>query len=306
VTTTDFGRYAISFCATVAMLAGCSQAQPSVTTVGVDSPWQTIRTAQKTFHYVASKQKFKVPANVTEITVVARGAAGGGNFYRGRGGYGGRVYAIIPVRPGERLAIFVGGAASGDNSMNGGFNGGANGGGPYSCCMGSGGGGASDVREGADRLSDRILVAGGGGGRGGGNDGGGGGGGGGRIGGSGGAALYCGAGGGTGGTQILGGSGGAGGQGSPPGGPGADGERGYGGIGGPGGPGTSSLLGSGGGGGGGGYFGGGGGGGGAGYCASPGGGGGGGSSYVEPNAKTFRFWQGWKNATTNGLVVISW
>lgn len=42
--TSDFGRYAVGFCATAAMLAGCSQGQ-SVTAAGVDSPWQTIRTA---------------------------------------------------------------------------------------------------------------------------------------------------------------------------------------------------------------------------------------------------------------------
>lgn len=41
-------------------------------------------------------------------------------------------------------------------------------------------------------------------------------------------------------------------------------------------------------------------------CAASGGGGGGGSSYVEPSAKNFRQWQGWKNATGDGLIVLSW
>ncbi|MFY9665140.1 MAG: hypothetical protein WAK19_11895 [Candidatus Cybelea sp.] len=59
-----------------------------------------------------------------------------------------------------------------------------------------------------------------------------------------------------------------------------------------------------GGGGGGGYYGGGGGGGGG--FAANGGGGGGGSSYVEPIAIEPRMWQGWKNATGDGLVVFSW
>ncbi|MFY9720345.1 MAG: hypothetical protein WAK16_11965 [Candidatus Cybelea sp.] len=58
---------------------------------------------------------------------------------------------------------------------------------------------------------------------------------------------------------------------------------------------------AGGGGGGGGYYGGGGGEGAVGYW-----GGGGGSSYVERSATDVHFWDGWKNATGNGLVVFSW
>ena len=60
---------------------------------------------------------------------------------------------------------------------------------------------------------------------------------------------------------------------------------------------------------GGGYYGGGGGGGGGAGVegeSGPGGGGGGGSSYVEPSAKHVRMWQGWKDATGDGLVVFSW
>lgn len=34
--------------------------------------------------------------------------------------------------------------------------------------------------------------------------------------------------------------------------------------------------------------------------------GGGGSSYIEPSVKRFRLWRGWKTATGDGLVVISW
>jgi hypothetical protein len=73
--------------------------------------------------------------------------------------------------------------------------------------------------------------------------------------------------------------------------------------------GPSYGTGPGGGGGGGGYYGGG--GGGAGYssgssCHLGGGAGGGGSSYIEPGAKSFQGWQGWKNAVGNGLIVISW
>lgn len=34
--------------------------------------------------------------------------------------------------------------------------------------------------------------------------------------------------------------------------------------------------------------------------------GGGGSSYVEPSAQNTHMWRGWKTATSNGLVVLSW
>ena len=37
-----------------------------------------------------------------------------------------------------------------------------------------------------------------------------------------------------------------------------------------------------------------------------GGGGGGGGTYVEPSARKFQSWQGWKRAAGDGLVVFSW
>ena len=78
---------------------------------------------------------------------------------------GGRVRAVIPVTPRERLVIYVGGDASGATA---GFNGGGSGApGGYITEHGYGGGGASDVREHGDRLWDRIVIAGGGGGDGG-------------------------------------------------------------------------------------------------------------------------------------------
>ena len=100
----------------------------------------------QTFDYTGAKQAFKVPAGVNSIAVVARGAAGAGQavgkikYYGGRGG---RVSALLPVRPGEVLYVFVGGAGS---STSGGFNGGGS---PGSDNFGQdyGGGGASDVRE---------------------------------------------------------------------------------------------------------------------------------------------------------------
>jgi hypothetical protein len=269
-----------------------------------------------TFKFTGRIQTFTVPRGVTTLTVVARGAAGGGencysychgHTYFGRGG---RVYAVIPVRPGQTLYVVVGGKGS---LGYGGFNGGGNGG-SYSEA-GYGGGGASDVREHGDSIYDRILVAAGGGGQGGGDTCALGGSGGGKIGGTGGSCNYSSydeaGGGGGGGTQRRGGIGGPGGAGvsGNNGTPGAHGGFGIGGSGGPAGSNPDGYTGSGGGGGGG-YYGGGGGGGGGGAFASiyggPGGGGGGGSSYIEPKATKFQTWSGWKNATTDGLVVFSW
>ncbi|MGB8964955.1 MAG: glycine-rich protein [Candidatus Cybelea sp.] len=85
------------------------------------------------------------------------------------GGNGGIVTATIAVTPGETLAIFVGGEGTGDTSncspgSDGGFNGGGAGGSENYCLNGTGGGGASDVRQGGDELGDRVIVAGRGGG----------------------------------------------------------------------------------------------------------------------------------------------
>jgi hypothetical protein len=289
------------------MLIGCAGSQPPIGTPASGTT-DSSPAHQRTFLYTGKKQSFKVPVGVKWITVVARGAAGNGYSLRDSYGYheffgrGGRVFAIVPVKAGEELYVFVGGKGT---SL-GGFNGGGNPGGESSGSDGFGGGGASDVREGGDALGNRILVAGGGaaqgyswkrdsscsGGRGGG-----------VIGGTGG----CGSGG-SGGTQKSGGAGGVGASGSEPGEPGDAGSLGRGGDGGRGGAGSGYNQGGGGGGGGGGYYGGGGGGGGDGYYqyGEPGGGGGGGSSYIVPKARNFRSWQGWKNATGNGLVVFSW
>ncbi|MBV9334010.1 MAG: hypothetical protein JO146_08375 [Candidatus Eremiobacteraeota bacterium] len=272
----------------------------------------------KKFEYTGTAQSFSVPAGVTTITVNAIGAAGLGAFgspcQPDCFGRGGRVYAKIPVKPGEKLYVYVGGRGT---PTAGGFNGGGNPGNTYTW-PGNGGGGASDVREGGDALKDRVLVAAGGGGQGGlasnpypyyqcygGN-------GGGKDGAHGGSVF---GGGGAGGSQTQGGAGGAEGSGYGSGSPGQPGSGGALGRGGNGGTGAkasgSGNDGGAGGGGGGGYYGGGGGAGGASsikgyYGAGPGGGGGGGSSWAERSAMHFRTWAGWKNATGNGSVVLTW
>lgn len=264
---------------------------------------------QHTFHYVDKVQRFEVPAGVGNVTVVARGASGEGTN-KVPSSHGGRVFAVVPVQPGETLYVYVGGTAT---KAGGGFNGGGDGGSEFGF-SGYGGGGASDVRARGKKLTDRIVVAGGGGGDGGTGYGtsGFGGRGGGLVGGPGGngngssTSGYGGAGG-QGGTQNAGGQGGFNASGS--GGPGA-GANGRAGVGGAGGiiDTSSDYCGGAGGGGGGGYYGGGGGGCGYGFGTYPGGGGGGGggSSYVEPEATRSKMWQGWKDAVGNGLVVISW
>lgn len=304
-------RYVAASCAAGALLAGCGGSQPPVG-VNITNARTQARSHTRTFKYTGGKQSFKVPPGVMKVTIVATGAhgAGGGyetQYFSGSGGDGGSVQAMIPVRPGERLAIFVGG-----NGTRGGFNGGGSD--PRGCHLSycfSIGGGASDVRQGGDRLADRVVVAaGGGGGAGDGGTtyttlGGNGGSGGGDIGGSGGNGQGEFAGiGATGGTQSGGGTGGAGGVGCGMMSNGGNGRRGAGGQLGSACGGTSGN----GGGGGGGYYGGGGGGGG-GYTSGPieygaGGGGGGGSSFAESSATHVRMITG---VNTGGpMIEVSW
>lgn len=298
-------RIALSCCAlsiAAALLTGCGGAQSPIGTAAPTSDNGDSLPYHKTFQYTGSEQSFSVPAGVTQLTVVALGARGDGIEARA---HGGRVYAVIPVTPGEQLAVFVGGKGSGTS---GGFNGGGHAGGSaYDCyCPGFGGGGASDIRRGGDKLRDRVLVVGGGGGQGGkGNDyrkhGGGGGNGGGSLGDAGRPGQKgAGGGGGAGGAQHHGGSGGGGAQGGSFSCAGSSGDVGSRTQGGDGGAGCDDSYyeygGGGGGGGGSGCF----------FCGTPGGGGGGGSSYVESSAIKFRTWSGWESAKGNGLVVFSW
>ena len=293
--------YTLGLSAAVAMLFACGGSQQPIGIMPTSGTADHFPN-HKSFYYTGARQSFKVPTGVTRIDIVARGGAGAGiESYNNSSGRGGRVHAVIPVASGEMLYVFVGGAGLVEN---GGFNGGGN---AWRCCQGGfGGGGASDIRRGGAKVSDRILVAGGGGGMGGYEEyGGAGGAGGGSKGGPGGSAGGVGSGGGGGGgTQRRGGSGGTAQKGYSAGGPGESGKRAVGGNGGLGAYVSSSSDGGGGGGGGGGYYGGGGGGGAS--VDYTGGGGGGGSSYVEPSAVKFHTWPGWKNATGNGLVVISW
>ncbi|MBV9264015.1 MAG: hypothetical protein JO324_06795 [Candidatus Eremiobacteraeota bacterium] len=290
--------------------------------------------SSRTFHFTHTAQKFKVQAGVTQLTVTAYGAMGGGyssKKYGYPGGLGAAVKATIPVMSGQFLFIYVGGRGIFNKHGEGGagFNGG---GGSNGAAFG--GGGSSDVRAGGDTVADRILVAGGGGGSG--------------EAGSGGYfqgtsssgyyILFAGPGG-IGGAWKSGGNGQAGQQG---GGGGAGGSQKRGGAGGiglngssvsfsyhyscdgingtlgkffDGGAGASDGCGPAGGGGGGGYFGGGGGGGGGYYDNvatgggtyenGGGGGGGGGSSFVEKSATHVQRTAG-GGLPGNGEIIIAW
>ena len=232
--------------------------------------------ATQTFS-VPGDHTFIVPSGITTISVTAIGAEGG-DCYLAFGGRGASVSAIIPVSPGEKLFVGVGGVGGGGGGIGtyclagnqggaGGTDGGGAGGpdnGPSGNeTDGSGGGGASAVglanSLGGEQFGNLMIVAGGGGGAGyevwGGDAGAGG-------------ASGEGAGGAP-GTQSAGGAGGS------------DGSSGTALQGGAGGGGLSSVTGLGGGGGGGGYYGGGGGGGANG--GGPGGGGGG-SSFITAAA----------------------
>ena len=116
-----------------------------------------------------SPQTFVVPAGVTRISIIARGASGSRNGYQSVGGLGARARGSLVVTPGEVLTIRVGGRPPFNNAAaSGGYNGGGAPGvqGYPLTIIPGGGGGASDVRRGGDGLEHRVLVAGGGGGAG--------------------------------------------------------------------------------------------------------------------------------------------
>lgn len=233
-----------------------------------------------TFSYTGAVQTYVVPACVTEITIDAQGAQGGGPA----GGMGGRAIATVPVTPGSTLYVYVGGQPT---TRQGAGSGGFNGGGMVNAlpCGGGttdgwGGGGASDVRT-STALTDRMIVAAGGGGTG---WNGGAGGAGGGLQGVDGAANWIAGTMGTGATQSAGGVGGtynsqyAG-----------NGGFGYGGDAG---PVTTYCI---GGGGGGGYY-----GGGGGYVSA----GGGGSSWISyPGSMTTSTTAGYR--TGDGQLFIT-
>jgi hypothetical protein len=66
----------------------------------------------QTFTYSGSLQNWMVPAGVTSVTIVAKGAQGGGS----NGGLGATIQGTVNVTPGEVLKVVVGGAGQGGGS----------------------------------------------------------------------------------------------------------------------------------------------------------------------------------------------
>jgi hypothetical protein len=127
------------------------------------------------FAYTGGQQNWTVPSN-RNFALVDVGGAQGGEL----GGEGGRTRTFITTTPSETLYVFVGGVGAdggstgcvADTTRAGGYNGGGTGGGNRAGCgagvsvqrLGSGGGGASDIRRGGTALANRFIVSGGGGG----------------------------------------------------------------------------------------------------------------------------------------------
>lgn len=152
------------------------------------------------FTYTGKPATYVVPAGVTSLTVTLYGASSGGNNGVGY------TQATIPVKPGETLAVNVGGEGTGPaddkHGGAGGYNGGASGA-PGRCCFkrgagaGWGGGGATSIAHADGRWA--AIAGGAGGNSGSANSGGSGGG---KSGAS--AAMPQYGGGGQGGTQDCG------------------------------------------------------------------------------------------------------
>jgi len=127
------------------------------------------------FNYTGDVQTFIVPDGVYSIQSTLIGATGGNSIYS-TGGKSIKISADIIVTPGTIIYIYIGGKGidstsniSIDRNLEGGFNGGGTGGRDNKIrqiANGAGGGGATDIRIGGTKLSNRIIVAGGGGGAG--------------------------------------------------------------------------------------------------------------------------------------------
>lgn len=244
----------------------------------------------QTFTYTGAVQTFTVPDDVSEITITAKGAAGGTDSTgNSSGGFGGLVSARFPVTAGDVYDVNVGGLPTTGGSVAGWPNGGQ--GDPIAGQFSGSGGGSSDVRPTGGLFTAALIVAGAGGGAGltypaqdtsGGSAG--------FLAGTNGIGLDPG----DAATQTAGGAAGSG----PP--AGTAGTQGQGGAAGD----TTNAFGYPAGGGGGGWYGGGGGGGGG----VPGvwlGGGGGGSGWVGATGFDVDYTDA-VNAAADGEVTISW
>jgi len=129
---------------------------PAVTTTYYAEAFVVGTPSTQTFGFTGALQTYTVPAGITQVTLVVKGAQGqkGANTGASNPGSGGAAAGVLTVTPGQVLNIYVGGQS--------GYNGGGQyWGNPGLTCMG---GGASDVRVGGITIADRVIVGGGGGG----------------------------------------------------------------------------------------------------------------------------------------------
>ncbi len=148
------GTYTVTLTTTDSQ--GCSATtSQQVTIVNCPPPFGNTQT----FSFTGSVQTFVVPASCASTIRMELWGAQGATTGSSAGGQGGYVRGDVSVTPGETLYVYVGG----QNGYNGGGTAGSGSSGSNSA--GNGGGG-TDVRRGAQTLSDRIAVAGGGGGAG--------------------------------------------------------------------------------------------------------------------------------------------
>ena len=128
---------------------------PTITTTYYAESFAIGTASTQVFSYTGAMQTFTVPAGVTTLTIITKGAQGQkATTTTSLPGNGGIAKGVLTVTPGQVLNVFVGGQA--------GYNGGgAYWGNPGLTCNG---GGASDVRFPGTALADRIIVAGAGGG----------------------------------------------------------------------------------------------------------------------------------------------
>jgi hypothetical protein len=110
------------------------------------------------YNYTGAAQSYVVPPGVHTLNITAAGSEGGPAHNGFAPAKGGLSTALLPVRPGQTLHVYVGGPgreADSFDSARGGFNGGGAG------QSGTSGGGGSDVRS-SPSLEARVVVAGGG------------------------------------------------------------------------------------------------------------------------------------------------
>ena len=165
-----FARRILGVGAASALLSACGGSSSELAAQTNLSNAVRPATGNKTFYYTGSKQSF-VSTRGSQVDHGRRSRCRRKpkKYLAGRGG---RVYArYSPFIPARRYTPSLAGRAL--IYGRGGFNGGGPGGVYPHCqrsgsyCLGSAGGGASDVRQGGTSLSDCIIVAGGGGGEGG-------------------------------------------------------------------------------------------------------------------------------------------